>query len=241
MTTTVTISDFGNGLWILGTSMILLVILINALPGRYFRWRVSKNPAELDKITQLEFDWCWNLTAIVVLSSWYGLLWAMNAITIDLDITIGGWKIDYVIPAFIMLFYYIAAYLHTGRHLSKPAIWAFAGVIFLSFLIGFAISIALLDGVPSNVLNAVYGNANQVKPGRIDVIYALLGWFFAPDFYLYLFLTNFVAIAAGFVISQIVDAIIRVIKLGFNHHLVNKERKEPINPSKDTENLKIEN
>ena len=213
------LSDFGNGLYYFFISAIVLVVLVNTLPSRYFRWRVSFKPADLDKCNQLEFDWCWNFTALVILSYGYGLLWAMNALNIDYQFWVEDVISEYAIPAILMFICYIALYLHTGRHPSKPAIWVYVGIMFLSFLLGYAISAGLLKGVPDKVFNDVYGNSNQVRPDRIDYMYALLSWFIAPDFTLYLILTNIAAMGAGFGISQVIEAIIKMIKLCINKNL----------------------
>jgi hypothetical protein len=219
------LADFGNGLYYFVISAIVLVVLVNALPSRYFRWRVSLKPGDLDKCTQLEFDWCWNLTALVILSYGYGLLWAMNALNIDYQFWLEDIISEYTLPAIFMFICYIALYLQTGRHPSKPALWAYVGVMFLSVLLGQVMSIGLLNGVPDEVLAGIYGNSNQVTPDRMNTIYGLLNWFFAPDFMVYLFLTNFAAMGAGFAISQVIEAIIRIVKMNSRHDFMGDKRR----------------
>ncbi|HME55919.1 MAG TPA: hypothetical protein VKM55_27195 [Candidatus Lokiarchaeia archaeon] len=234
------ISDFGNGLYYFFISAIVLVILVNTLPSRYFRWRVSLKPADLDKFTQLEFDWCWNLTALVILSYGYGLLWAMNAMNIDYQFWLEDLISEYALPAIFMFVCYIALYLHTGRHPSKPAIWAYAGMTLLSILLGYAISIGLLNGVSDKVLEGIYGNKNQVTPDRIETMYALLSWFFAPDFTIYLFLTNFAAMGGGFAISQVIEAITRLIKVAASGRFSSEKRRGTSDLNVDEENVNLE-
>nr|MDO8111713.1 hypothetical protein [Candidatus Sigynarchaeota archaeon] len=209
------ITDLGTGLWIIGLATIFLVVLANALPGRYFRWRVSRKPLDLDKMTQAEFDWCFNLTGIIIMSAVNGLLWAMEAIQVKFDFWIEDIFNEHALPAAFMFLCYIALYFHTGKtHLSKPAIWAYIGVTLLSFLLGHVISVELLAWVPENVMVSVYGSQLPFNPENVLNIYAILGWFAAPDFNIFLVLTSMATVAVGFFICQVIETIIQAIKLG---------------------------
>jgi len=204
--------DMTAGIVALCVSIVSILAILNALVTRYFRWRVSREPKLLDTFTQREFDWSWNLTALVTVSHIYGLLWALDALNIPLRIFSGDFLNGAWIPAVIMIVAYITLFISTGRHRpSKSAILVFAAVLALALAIGFLIAGMLLASVDPAVLASVFGTNNPLRPGDIVSIYATMGFFIAPDFLLINFLVNMVPLAVGYLVCQLIDA---TIKLG---------------------------
>jgi hypothetical protein len=212
------IGDVTTGLVAVGLSLVVFLVLANALPGRYFRWRVSREPAKLDTFTQAEFDWCWNLTALVVVSHFYGLLWALDALKLTPGIMLMEFLNDNSIAAIVLLIAYIAMFLHTGRtRPSTHAMIAYAGILVLAAGLGFLIAAGIIGTVDPAVLIDVYGSNNPLQPADVLSIYAIMGWFVAPDFLLYVFLVNMAPLAAGYVVCQLIDAVIKLVKNGIQH------------------------
>ncbi len=206
-------ADMTTGIVILCVSVVAILAILNALITRYFRWRVSREPKLLDTFTQREFDWSWNLTALVAVSHVYGLLWALDALNNPLRIFSGDFLNGAWIPAVVMIVAYITLYISTGRSRpSRNAILVFAGILALSFVIGFLIAGMLLASVDPAVLASVFGTNNPLRPGDIVSIYAAMGFFVAPDYLLINFLVNMIPLAAGYLVCQLIDAIIKLVR-----------------------------
>jgi hypothetical protein len=217
------IGDMTYGLIAVVLSLVVLLILANALPSRYFRWRVSKEPAKLDTFTQAEFDWCWNLTVLVTVSHVYGLLWALDTMGLTPGIMLLEFVNDNWIAPVALLVAFVALFVHTGRtRPSTHALIAYAGILALAAGLGFLISAGILRTVDPSVLMNVYGSNSPLRPGEMVSIYAVMGFFFAPDFLLYVFLINMVPLAVGYVICQLIDAIIKLVKNGFQQGKVRR-------------------
>jgi hypothetical protein len=212
------IGDVTSGFVAVAVSLVVLLVLSNALPGRYFRWRVSKEPAKLDAFTQAEFDWCWNLTTLVAVSHVYGLLWALDALGLTPGIMLLEFVNDNWIAPVALLVAYIALFVHTGRpRPSTHAMIAYAAILVVAAGLGFVVSAGILRTVDPAVLASVYDSNSPIRPDEMISIYAVMGFFFAPDFLLYVFLVNMVPLAVGYVVCQLIDAIIKLLKKSIHH------------------------
>lgn len=209
----ITIGDLTNGLVGLIVSLVVLLVFTNALVSRYFRWRVSREPAMLDTFTQAEFDWSWNLTALIINSHLHGLLWALDALNIPLRVSAGDFLNEGWIPAALLLIAYITLFVSTGRtRPSRNAMLLYAGFLAVSYIIAFWIGGMLLEGLDPALLASVYGTSIPLRPGDILLIYAIMGFFVAPDFLLLVALIDMAPLAIGYFVCQLVDAIIKLVK-----------------------------
>ncbi|MEX2683537.1 MAG: hypothetical protein Q6373_018315 [Candidatus Sigynarchaeota archaeon] len=209
----VSAGDLTTGIVVLCVSMVAFLAVLNALITRYFRWRVSREPKLLDTLTQREFDWSWNLTALVTVSHVYGFLWALNALNISFEVFSGDFLKGTWIPAVVMIVAYITLFISTGRTKpSKNAMLVFTVILALAFAIGFLIAGMLLASVDPEVLASVFGTSNPLRPGDIVSIYAVMGFFVAPDYLLIIFLLNMIPLAIGYLVCQLIDALIKLGK-----------------------------
>ncbi len=205
--------DMTTGIVLLCVSIVARLAISNAIITRYIRWRVSREPKLLDTFTQREFNWSWTFTALIVVSHVNGLLWALEALNAPLRIFSGDFLNGAWIPPVVMIVVYITLVISTGRiRPSKNAILAFAGILALSFAMGFLIAGMLLVTVDPAVLASVYGTNNPLRPGDIVSIYAAMGFFVAPDYLLIIFLANMIPLAVGYLTCQLIDAIIKLVR-----------------------------
>lgn len=210
------ITDFGAGLTVLVVAVIAGIAIPAALAGRYFRWCAAKDPAGLDRYTQMEFDWCWNMSALVLITGGVGLLWALDAInapfSFNLDYTfING----YWILALALLIDYVCIYGSTGRtRPSRNAVLVYVLMTLAGLALGQLVAAGLVSNLQPSELASIYGgSSNVVNPYGMLSAYGLMGWFFAPDFDLFLIVTFMAPLLLGFVVSQIIQGIVNVVKI----------------------------
>ncbi|NMC06975.1 MAG: hypothetical protein GYA24_17285, partial [Candidatus Lokiarchaeota archaeon] len=87
-----------------------------------------------------------------------------------------------------------------------------AGFLAVSYIIAFWIGGMLLEGLDPALLASVYGTSIPLRPGDILLIYAIMGFFVAPDFLLLVALIDMAPLAIGYFVCQLVDAIIKLVK-----------------------------
>ncbi len=222
--------DMTTGIVLLCVSIVARLAISNAVITRYIRWRVSREPKLLDIFTQREFNWSWNFTALIVVSHVYGLLWAFDALNMPLQIISGDFLYSAWIPPVVMIVVYFVLVISTGRiRPSKNAILAYVGILAMSFAVGFLIAGMLLMTVDPAVLASVFGTNNPLRPGDIVSIYAMLGFFVAPDFLLLVFIFNIIPLVVGYLVCQLIDAIIKLVRTIFK--LVGSRKTGPSLPT----------